>query len=96
MIEDGGTYHIDAIDLDVSDGVTCTYSINERDPLSAEAVWQWHSERRRGDWHVRIESSTRLRATDSEFLIDTDVDASENGTSVFTRAWHERVPRDGT
>jgi predicted acyl esterase len=95
LVEDGGAYHIDAIDLDVADGMTCSYSIAEDDPLSAVATWNWHSERRRGDWNIRIETSTKLRATEAEFLIDTDVEASENGILLFTRAWRERIARDG-
>jgi putative CocE/NonD family hydrolase len=95
LVEDGGAYRIEAIDLEVADGMTCSYIIAEDDPLSAVATWRWHSERARGDWRIRIESVTRLRATEKYFLVDTDVDAWENGVSLFTRAWRERVPRDG-
>ncbi|HUS55119.1 MAG TPA: CocE/NonD family hydrolase [Thermohalobaculum sp.] len=95
LVEDGGRYHIDDIDLDVADGMSCTYSICESDPLSADAVWSWHSARQRENWHVEIESTTRLRATATEFLVDTDVDAREDGKTVFSRSWRERIPRDG-
>ena len=95
LVEDGGRYRIEAIDLEVADGMSCEYRIAAHDPLGAEATWRWHSERRRGDWQIRIESTTRLRATADEFLVDTDVDACEHGVSVFSRAWRERVPRDG-
>ena len=95
LVEDGGRHHIEAIDLDVADGVTCTYSINENDPLSAEAIWRWRSVRQRQGWDIEIETSTRLRATESEFLIDSDVEAREDGISVFSRSWRERIPRDG-
>jgi len=95
LLEDGGEYHIEAIDLDVADGMSCKFSIAEDDPLSADAIWYWHSERHRENWHIRIETSTRVRASETEFLIDTDVDAKENDVSVFTRAWRERIPRDG-
>ena len=95
LVEDGGRYHIDAIDLDVADGMTCAYAINEDDPLSAEAEWCWHAERKREGWDIKIESRTRLRATADEWLIDTDIDAREDGMSVFSRSWRERIPRDG-
>jgi hypothetical protein len=36
-----------------------------------------------------------LSASAEDFFIDTDVAASEAGETVFTRAWRERVPRDG-
>jgi putative CocE/NonD family hydrolase len=95
LVEDGGRYHIDDIDLDVADGMTCTYTIDEDDPLSADATWHWHAVRQRADWHVEIRSSTRLRATETEFLIDTDVEAREDDLPVFLRSWRDRVPRDG-
>jgi len=95
LVEDGGRYHIDAIDLDVADGMTCSFVIDEDDPLSADAEWHWHSLRERDDWHVEIETRTRLRATATDWLIDTDIDAREDGLSVFARSWRERIPRDG-
>ncbi|HSF95200.1 MAG TPA: CocE/NonD family hydrolase, partial [Thermohalobaculum sp.] len=95
LVEDGGCRHIVDIDLDVADGMTCSYTILEDDPLSADAVWHWRSSRRRGGWHVEIDSSTRLRATATEFLIDTNVEAREDGRPVFSRSWRDRVSRDG-
>jgi len=95
LVEDGGRCHIDDIDLDVAEGMRCTYVIDEDDPLSATAEWHWHSLRQRDAWHIEIDTSTRLRATASEFLIDTDIEAREDGVSVFTRSWRDRIPRDG-
>ena len=95
LIEDGGLFHIEAIDLDVGDGMTCDFTIQEDDPLSADGVWQWRSTRQRDDWDIEISTETRLRATETEWLCDTDIDAKENGITVFSRAWRERIPRDG-
>lgn len=95
LVEDGGRYHIDAIDLDVADGVTCIYTIDETDPLSADAEWRWHTVRERSDWQIEIDSRTRIRATADMWLIDTGIDAREGGVSVFSRSWRERIPRDG-
>jgi putative CocE/NonD family hydrolase len=95
LVEDSGVTHIAAIDLEVAEGMTCDYTIREGDPLSAEATWQWRSRRKRGDWEIEIETRTRLSASAEDFFIDTDVEAKEAGETVFTRAWRERVPRDG-
>lgn len=95
LVEDSGIYRIEDIDLEISDGMTCTYSISEGDPLSAEGVWRWHTTRSRGDWDIGIYTETRLRATETEWLIDTDIDAQEDGRSIFSKAWRERIPRDG-
>jgi hypothetical protein len=95
LVEDSGVTHIAAIDLEVAEGMTCDYTIREGDPLSAEATWHWWSRRKRGDWEIEIETSTRLSASAEDFFIDTDVAASEAGETVFSRTWRERVPRDG-
>ena len=83
------------IDLDVGEGMTCEFSIMDDDPLSASVVWNWHSVRRRAGWDIEIRTTTRLSATTTEFLIDTDVEALEDSKAVFSRSWNERLPRDG-
>jgi uncharacterized protein len=95
LLEDGGLYRIEAIDLEVGDGMNCEYTIQEDDPLSANATWNWHSIRRREGWNVEIRSTTRLAATAGEFMIDTDVEAFEDDALFFRRSWRERIPRDG-
>jgi putative CocE/NonD family hydrolase len=95
LLEDGGVSHIEAIDLDVGTGMSAEFRIREDDPLSAQAVWHWSSSYRRQGWDIEILTTARLRASSGEFLVDTDVDAREDGVSVFTRAWRERIPRDG-
>ena len=95
LVEDGGRFHIQDIDLDVVDRMTCEWTIGEDDPLSAEAVWNWHSLRQRADWHIEVDSMTRVRATPSDWLIDTEIEARDDGETIFSRTWRERIPRDG-
>ncbi len=95
LVEDGGRVHIEDIDLDVAEGVIATFAIDDDDPLSADGEWHWHTLYRRDGWHVEIDSWTRLRATAHEWLIDTDIDAREDGVSVFSKSWRERILRDG-
>ena len=95
LVEDGGVYHLAAIDLEIAEGMTCDFTIRDGDPLSAEAIWQWWSRRKRGDWMIEIKTRTRLSADADAFFIDTDVEASEAGETIFSREWRERVPRDG-
>ena len=95
LVEDGGLVHLVPIDLEVADGMTCEYTIRDGDPLSAKATWRWHSRRKRPGWDIEIKSRTSLSASETHFHIDTDVDALEDGETVFSRRWRERVPRDG-
>ena len=95
LVEDHGRYHIHDIDLDVAHSVHCTFDIIENDPLSADARWVWRSKLDRDGWHIDIEATTRLRADASDFIVDTDIDAKEDGISIFSKAWRDRIPRDG-
>jgi hypothetical protein len=95
LVEDHGRYHIHDIDLDVAHSVHCTFDIIENDPLSADARWVWRSKLDRDGWHIDIEATTRLRADALDFIVDTDIDAKEDGISIFSKAWRDRIPRDG-
>jgi len=95
LIEDHGIAHIEAINLDVGDGVTCEYSIKDDDPLSATAVWNWHTLRRRKGWDLNIQTTTCLQSTATEFLIDTSIVATLAGKEVFRKNWDERLQRNG-
>ena len=95
LVEDHGRYHIHDIDLDVAHSVHCTFDIIENDPLSADARWVWRSKLDRDGWHIDIEATTRLRAGALDFIVDTDIDAKEDGISIFSKAWRDRIPRDG-
>ena len=50
--------------------------------------------RGRGDWQVRTDTRTRMRATREHFPIDAELDAYEDERRVFSRNWHARIPRD--
>ena len=95
LVEDHGIAHIEGINLDVGDGVTCEYSIKDDDPLSATAVWNWHTLRRRKGWDLNIQTTTCLQSTATEFLIDTSIVATLTGKEVFRKNWDERVQRNG-
>ena len=95
LVEDHGIAYIDAINLDVGDGLTCEFSIQDDDPLSATAVWNWHTLRRRKGWDLNIQTRTCLRSTATEFLIDTSVVATQSDEEVFRKNWNQRLQRNG-
>jgi putative CocE/NonD family hydrolase len=69
------------------------YQIRADDPLSATAGSQWTIRLRRGDWDAEIITSTELRATAAEFIMDSRIEARSNGETVAKRAWHRTTPR---
>jgi uncharacterized protein len=93
-IGDSGRQRIDAIGLELEEIARKVYRIKGDDPLSADNLIHWTMCRGRGDWQVRIETRTRMRATGEDFLIDAELDAYEGARRVFSRNWHARIPRD--
>jgi uncharacterized protein len=93
-VADSGRERIDAIGLELREISRKTYRVRGDDPLSAENVVHWTTWRGRGEWRVRVETRTRMRATRDTFLIDAELDAYEGDSRVFRRDWHEVVPRD--
>lgn len=75
-----------------------TYRIRTDDPLSASAVSEWTIRLHRADdhgngWDADIVVRTELRATATDFVMDSRVAARTNGETVAQRAWHRTTPR---
>jgi hypothetical protein len=94
LIADSGLQRIDAIGLELEEIARKVYRIKSDDPLAADNVIHWTTRRARGDWQVRVETRTRMRATREHFLIDAELDACEGERRVFARNWHATIPRD--
>jgi putative CocE/NonD family hydrolase len=95
VIEDSGTYRLEELDLELSDGTRSELSIVEGQPLSAIARWESHSHRKRHGWNIEVCSTMRVRATKDTFIVDTELKAFDEGDSVFERSWHHEIERDG-
>ncbi|MDJ0932302.1 hypothetical protein [Breoghania sp.] len=48
----------------------------------------------RGDWSVRTAAHTVLTLSETEFHINADLDAFENGNRVYSGDWNVSIPRD--
>lgn len=71
-----------------------TYRIRETDPLSARALSEWTIRLTRGeDWRAEVVARTGLRATATEFIMDSHIEARANGETVAKRAWHHTTLR---
>jgi uncharacterized protein len=93
-IGDSGLQRIDAIGLELEEIARKTYRIGSADPVSADNFIHWTTRRSRGEWQVRVETRTRMRATRDDFLIDAELDAYEGERRAFSRNWHAKIPRD--
>ena len=70
------------------------YTIVEGDPLSAATRSTWTTSLSRGDWQIRVETSSTLSADAESFHITNTLDAYEGGTRVHAGARTLTIPRD--
>jgi putative CocE/NonD family hydrolase len=93
-LQDDGLVRVEDFDWIYGASGHRTYSILPDDPLSAEARIRWLKEFRRGDFHIRIDARTHMRAAKEEFLLNGSLDAYEGETRVFSKEWNCRIKRD--
>jgi len=86
--------HIKAIGLDLASSILRRYAITENRPLSASAEIAQKTLFRRGAWSVRIETRIAMAATTDAFVLDATLSAYEGQACIFTREWHDTVPRE--
>ncbi len=70
----------------------CT--ISDGDPLSALVEIAQTMEMERGDWRVRLATSTAFSATATEFRATVTASATLNGETRLDRRWTIAEPRD--
>jgi uncharacterized protein len=70
-------------------------SVIDDDPLSAEAEGRTRFRLRTPEHDVEARASGLFRATETEFLVDLDLDVRRDGAPFHSRRWRERIPRDG-
>ncbi len=71
-----------------------TFAIIEGEPLSAMARSEWTIELERGDWRVRVETSSALSGDAEAFHVTNALDAYEGDARIFAKTWSRRLPRD--
>ena len=71
-----------------------TYRIKPDDPLSATAETHWTQTLRRGDWSVRTEAMTMLKADKEYFHVTGSVEAYEDGKLVQEKKWNSKIKRE--
>jgi hypothetical protein len=64
------------------------------DFCSPVAETAWSVTFARDDWVARSETRTRVSCTETEFVVDAQLDGYEGARRVVSRNWHRRIPRD--
>lgn len=70
------------------------YTITRGDPLSYRAAETSIHERTRDGILTRITATGHLRATATDWVIDAQIEASQDGATVFRREWSQTIARD--
>ncbi|TVQ83476.1 MAG: CocE/NonD family hydrolase [Micavibrio sp.] len=94
VISDDGRIRLDDIDLETEDVALEEYSYQGEDYSSLRGEVASMSEFRRGDWHVRTDTQTVLRADTENFYIKAALQAYEGEEEFFRREWDLKIPRD--
>ncbi len=70
------------------------WSVHPDDPLGATSFFEFNQSLARGDWAVTTNGWARMTATQDSLILTAHLEALEGDATVFTRDWHEVVPRD--
>ena len=70
------------------------WSVHPDDPLTATCFFEFNQTLARGDWAVRSRGWARMTASKTELTFSAHLEASHGDATVFSRDWHEVVPRD--
>jgi len=71
-----------------------TYGVMPDDVTTAWGRTEWHYGLSRGDWSVRSQTRTTLRADATDFIVTAEMRAWEGETLVAEKHWEERIARD--
>jgi hypothetical protein len=94
VINDNGTVLLEEIDLEMQRKALEWYRYRGDDFNSVEGETLWERGFRRGDWHVRTVTRTRLSSTPEAFVIHAELDAYENDERFFCENWQIEIDRD--
>ncbi|WP_329614512.1 CocE/NonD family hydrolase [Streptomyces brevispora] len=81
--------------LEFTEDARETYTIQERDPLSARTRSDWTVRLHRPEmaWDARVETRSEIAADATHFITSNEVVCRDGGEVVFHRTWEKRIPR---
>ncbi|ODV87443.1 hypothetical protein CANARDRAFT_195088 [[Candida] arabinofermentans NRRL YB-2248] len=74
---------------------TNTWKISGSDPLSAynECKWTYIMGRDEDNWHIKLETSSVIKADKDNFYLTNKVEAYENEKKIADKLWDDVIPR---
>jgi putative CocE/NonD family hydrolase len=95
VLMDDGRSIIESIGVETGYQYTLQYRVHPDDPTTAR-VESDHDilHRHAQDWDTRIRTHCAVACTETEFIVEADLDAFEGDRRLFSRSWTQRIPRD--
>ncbi|HXQ40373.1 MAG TPA: CocE/NonD family hydrolase [Candidatus Udaeobacter sp.] len=95
VLRDDGASVIEEIGVETALRKVIRYRMRPDDPTSARSeVEHEFTLRRPQNWDTRVHTHCAIACTESEFVVEADLEAFESGIRMFSRSWTERIPRD--
>jgi hypothetical protein len=91
---DDGCSRIDDIGTEVAYSKLKDISIADEDPLSMRVVLATSHAFRRADWDAKLDTRIVMTCDKMHFHLHSDIDAYADGTRIFSRSLHHKIPRD--
>ncbi|MDF9798640.1 putative CocE/NonD family hydrolase [Catalinimonas alkaloidigena] len=93
VLKDSGTQKIEEIDLQMSDCSEEKYSIINDDLSTVRGETWSKTQLERADWNIHTKTHTTLTSDKDYFYIHATLDAYEGQSRIFSKNWHEKIPR---
>jgi putative CocE/NonD family hydrolase len=91
---DDGCIRIDDIGTEVTYSKLKEMCVADGDPLSTRVTVAVSHAFRRGDWDAKLDTRIVMTCDGENFYLQSDIDASADGTRIFSRSRPYRIPRD--
>jgi hypothetical protein len=81
--------------LRCEEGHVYSTGVRDDDPLSARVEGRTRFALHRPGMDIVAEASGRFTCTESDFVVELDLEVTRDGRPFHARSWRERIPRDG-
>lgn len=94
IIADNGKKRFDDSGLEMGSTSLSRFSIDDTNPLSAKAEYEWVWEYSRKDWHTKTRTNTVITSDLKYFYLKAESIAWQEDVEVFRKQWDKKYLRD--
>ncbi len=94
IVADNGKKRFDDSGMEMGSTSLSRFLINDTDPLSAKAEYEWIWEYSREDWQTKTKTNTVITSDLKYFYLKAESIAWEGEVEVFRKQWNQKYLRD--